>query len=88
MNKIINDQISKVAISVVYDDKGSLKLVFREPLQITIELLDDYFKDQPDHYKIETEEDKVLSGHMITVKDTQKTFFMYSRLVKLMSYLV
>ncbi|MFT4693278.1 MAG: hypothetical protein ACI8TE_000166 [Francisella sp.] len=72
MNKIINDQISKVAISVVYDDKGALKLVFREPLQVTIELLDDYFKDQPNHYKIETEEDKVLSGHMITVKDTQK----------------
>ena len=72
MNKIIDDQISKVAISVVYDDKGALKLVFREPLQITIELLDDYFKDQPNHYKIETEEDKVLSGHIITVKDTQK----------------
>lgn len=75
MNKIINDQVSKVAISVVYDDKGALKLIFREPLQITIELLDDYFKDQPDHYKIDTEEDKVLSGHMITVKDIKKDVF-------------
>ena len=75
MNKIIHDQISKVAISVVYDDKGALKLVFREPLQITIELLDNYFKDQPDHYKIDTEEDKILSGHMITVKDIQKDVF-------------
>jgi hypothetical protein len=90
MNKIINDQISKVAISVVYDDKGSLKLVFREPLQITIDLLDDYFKDQPDHYKIETEEDKVLSGHMITVKDTQKNilYVFKSRKVDELSSLV
>ena len=72
MNKIINEQILKVAISVVYDDKGALKLVFREPLQITIELLDGYFKDHPDHYKIDTEEDRVLSGHRIIVKDTQK----------------
>ncbi len=72
MNKIIHNQISKVAISVVYDKKGVLKLVFREPLQITIKLLDHYFNDEPDHYKIETEEDKFLSGHMITVKDTQK----------------
>ena len=75
MNKIIYEQIAKVAIGVVYDDKGALKLVFREPLQITIELLDDYFKDHPEHYKIDTEEDKVLSGHMITVKDTQKDIF-------------
>ena len=75
MKKIINEQISKVAISVVYDDKGALKLVFREPLKITIELLDNYFKSQPDHYKIDAEEDKMLSGHTITVKNIQKDVF-------------
>ncbi|MDE4945241.1 hypothetical protein NAI65_14165, partial [Francisella tularensis subsp. holarctica] len=32
MEKIISDQISNVSISVVYDDTGSLKIVFREPL--------------------------------------------------------
>lgn len=73
--KIISDQVAKVAISVVYDDKGALKLVFREPLQVTIELLKDYFKKRPEHYKITTLEDKVLSGHILTVKDTKKEIF-------------
>ncbi|AHH45980.1 hypothetical protein X557_02435 [Francisella tularensis subsp. holarctica PHIT-FT049] len=72
MEKIISDQISKVSISVVYDDTGSLKLVFREPLSITINLLDNYFKEHPDSYVITTEKDKILSGHLITVKDTKK----------------
>ncbi|MDE5002855.1 hypothetical protein NAI78_10900, partial [Francisella tularensis subsp. holarctica] len=44
MEKIISDQISKVSISVVYDYTGSLKLVFMEPLSITINLIDNYFK--------------------------------------------
>ncbi|MDE4938486.1 hypothetical protein NAI30_11525, partial [Francisella tularensis subsp. holarctica] len=42
MEKIISDQISKVSNSVVYDDTGSLKLVSREPLSITINLVDNY----------------------------------------------
>lgn len=72
INRIINEQISKVAVNVVYDDKGNLKLVFREPLTITIKLVDNYFEKHPNHFKITSEKDKILSGHIITVMDTQK----------------
>ena len=90
MAKIISDQISKVSISVVYDDTGSLKLVFREPLSITINLLDDYFKQHPDSYVITAEKDEVLSGHLITVKNTKKNliFVILARKVDELSSLV
>ena len=71
MSKIINDQISKVSISVVYDDSGALKLVFREPVSITINLLKAYFEKHSDMYSISSEEDEMLSGHLIKVKDTK-----------------
>lgn len=71
MTKIISDQISKVSISVVYDDSGALKLVFREPVSITINLLKDYFDKHSDMYSISSEEDEMLSGHLIKVKDTK-----------------
>lgn len=71
INKIINEQISKVAINVVYDDKGALKLVFREPLTISIKLLDEYFEGLPKQFKINSETDKMLSGHIISVNDIQ-----------------
>ncbi|AJC49439.1 hypothetical protein IB642_01300 [Allofrancisella guangzhouensis] len=76
MSKIVADQISRISISVVYDDKGALKLVFREPLPVTINLLEDYFKSHSEPYEISSSEDKVLSGHIITVKDnTQNLVF-------------
>ena len=90
MAKIINDQISKVSISVVYDDTGSLKLVFREPLSITINLLENYFKEHPDNYIITAEKDEILSGHLITVRDTKKDliFVILARKVDELSSLV
>ncbi|AJI75280.1 hypothetical protein IBE48_06545 [Francisella philomiragia] len=90
MAKIISDQISKVSISVVYDDSGSLKLVFREPLSITINLLDDYFKGLPSIYTITSEKDEVLSGHLITIKDSQKNliFVIKARKIDELSSLV
>lgn len=90
MAKIINDQISKVSISVVYDDTGSLKLVFREPLSITINLLENYFKEHPDNYIIIAEKDEILSGHLITIRDTKKDliFVILARKVDELSSLV
>lgn len=90
MAKIINDQISKVSISVVYDDTGSLKLVFREPLSITINLLENYFKEHPDNYIITAEKDEILSGHLITIRDTKKDliFVILARKVDKLSSLV
>ena len=90
MAKIINDQISKVSISVVYDDIGLLKLVFREPLSITINLLENYFKEHPDNYIITAEKDEILSGHLITVRDTKKDliFVILARKVDELSSLV
>ncbi|AIT09234.1 hypothetical protein LO80_04085 [Candidatus Francisella endociliophora] len=90
MSQIISDQISKVAISVVYDDSGSLKLVFREPLLITINLLEDYFKAHSDTYTISSEEDEMLSGHLIKVRDSKKDliFVIKARKVDELSSLV
>ncbi|ALB01445.1 hypothetical protein ACH24_01400 [Francisella persica ATCC VR-331] len=90
MAKIINDQILKVSISVIYDDTGSLKLVFREPLPITINLLENYFKENLDNYIITAEKDEILSGHLITIRDTKKDliFVILARKVDELSSLV
>ncbi|QIV96432.1 hypothetical protein EDC55_10488 [Allofrancisella inopinata] len=83
MNKIVADQISKISISVVYDDKGALKLVFREPLLVTINLLESYFKNYSDRYEILLLEDKVLTGHIITVKDNTKNLVFVIKIRKI-----
>lgn len=67
INKVINEQIAKVAISVVYDKKGALKLVFREPLVITLELLNEYFNKYPDLFKVVKEDNRVMGGTIINV---------------------
>ncbi|WP_071663758.1 hypothetical protein [Francisella frigiditurris] len=72
MAKIIRAQTYKVAISVVYDDKNNMKLVFREPLSVTLKLLDDYFHAQPDEYEVMTTEKQLLSGYLIKVKALKK----------------
>ncbi|BCD91355.1 hypothetical protein fh0823_14940 [Francisella halioticida] len=72
MSKIIDDQIAKVSISVLYDDTGELKLVFREPIAITLNLLDEYFKARPKDYKLMSVKDEMLSGNLIKVKDIHK----------------
>ena len=50
IKKIMSEQISKLSISVIYDEKGALKLVFREPLVITLKLLNSYFDKYPENY--------------------------------------
>lgn len=72
MAKIVSDQLSKISISVVYDDSGDLKLVFREPIAITVNVLEEYFKEHSQQYKITSEKDEILSGHLIVVKDVKK----------------
>ncbi|MED7820213.1 MULTISPECIES: hypothetical protein [unclassified Francisella] len=72
MAKIIDDQIAKVSISVLYDDTGALKLVFREPIAITLNLLEEYFKDRPNDYKLLSVKDEILSGNVIKVEDIHK----------------
>lgn len=90
MSKIVDDQIAKVVINMVYDDTGAVKLVFREPLAITLNLLEEYFKKHKDIYTIISEKDEILSGHLITVKDIKKDliFVIKSRKVDELSSLV
>ena len=90
MSKIIDDQIAKVSISALYDDIGALKLVFREPIAITLNLLEEYFKDRPKDYKLLSVDDEILEGNLIRVKDIKKNliFVIKARKVDDLSSLV
>ena len=72
MSKIVRNEISTVSISVIYNDKGALKLVFHEPLSITIEILKKYFKNFPKDFKIISENNGTLTGYHVKVKDTHQ----------------
>ncbi|MED7789540.1 hypothetical protein [Francisella sp. 19X1-34] len=90
MSKIIDDQIAEVSISVLYDSTGALKLVFREPIAITLNLLEEYFKKRPKDYKLLSVKDEILAGNLIRVKDTKKNliFVIKARKVDDLSSLV
>ncbi|WP_150468449.1 hypothetical protein [Francisella sp. SYW-9] len=90
MSKIIDDQIAEVSISVLYDSTGALKLVFREPIAITLNLLEEYFKKRPKDYKLLSVKDEILSGNLIRVKDIKKNliFVIKARKVDDLSSLV
>jgi hypothetical protein len=90
MAKIIDDQIAQVSISVLYDNTGALKLVFREPIAITLNLLEEYFKKRPKDYKLLSVKDEILAGNLIRVKDIKKNliFVIKARKVDDLSSLV
>ncbi len=67
-------QLSTLSISVTYDDKSNMKLIFREPLAKTLILVDDYLKDNTDKYTVELNEGKAFSGNLIRVKDLSNNY--------------
>lgn len=90
INKIINDQISTLSITSVYDSKGVLKLVFREPTVITLKLLDEYFKSIPKLFKLVSQDDKIMKGTVINVQELKNnmTYFIKVRKIDELSSLV
>jgi hypothetical protein len=90
INKIINDQIAKLSITTIYDSKGVLKLVFREPVVITLKLLDEYFKSLPELFELVSQDDEIMKGTVINVKELKNnmTYIIKVRKIDELSSLV
>jgi len=87
---VTKEQISKLSISVTYDSNSNIKLIFREPLVKTQALVVEYLKDNTTKYEMLSEQDKMMTGHLIRVKDisTGLVFIIKIRSIDALSSLV
>jgi len=77
-NKLIKSQIAVVKIQIVYNKKNRMKLVIREPLNISAEVIREYFKEKDNTYDLVSMAETILSGYEIEIdnKDLGYKYFM------------